>query len=88
MKKKMTYLNLFSKDHRNDIPNRQRKFSFSSRPRKLPRDLELTNDLYTIKNKNSFNHNYTNNAFSHTHQSIISLEKILRLPNEDIDSNV
>jgi hypothetical protein len=81
--KKMTYLNLFSKDH-----NRQRKFSFSSRPRKLPRDLELTNDLYTIKNQNSFNHNYTNNAFSHTHQSIISLEKILRLSNENIDSNV
>ncbi|CAF0921179.1 unnamed protein product [Rotaria sordida] len=46
------------------IANRQRKNSYTSRKRKLPRDLELSNDLYTITNQNSLRHNYTNNAIS------------------------
>jgi hypothetical protein len=60
--------------------NRQRKFPLSSRKRKLPRDIELTSDLYKIINQNSLHHNYTNNAipsFCQTHQT-----------NEDTDSNV
>jgi hypothetical protein len=56
--------------------NRQRKFPLSSRKRKLPRDIELTSDLYKIINQNSLHHNYTNNAIP-SHQS-----------NEDTDSNV
>jgi hypothetical protein len=43
------------------VSNRQRKIP-SSHKRKLPRDLELNNDLYTITNQNSLHHNYTNNA--------------------------
>ncbi len=77
------------------VSNRQRKNSYTSRKRKLPRDLEPTNDLYTITNQNSFRYNYTNNAtstvssFSQCQQSImddISFHKIKT--SEDIDSSV
>jgi len=74
------------------INNRQRKLPSSSGKRKLPRDFELTSDLYTIINQNSLHHNYTNNAipsFSQTHQSninIISFQKTQT--NEDTDSSV
>ncbi|CAF0766690.1 unnamed protein product [Rotaria sp. Silwood1] len=60
-------LHLTTDDHHSTlslIANRQRKNSYSSRKRKLPRDLELSNDLYTITNQNSIRHNYTNNATS------------------------
>jgi hypothetical protein len=77
------------------VSNRQRKNSYTSRKRKLPRDLEPTNDLYTITNQNSFRYNYTNNAtsivssFSQCQQSVvddISFHKIKT--SEDIDSSV
>ena len=75
--------------------NRSWKNPSSSRKRKLPRDLELTKDLYTITNENSFRHNYTNNAIStvpslsqcqQSTANIISFENIKT--NEDIDSSV
>lgn len=46
------------------IVNQQRKSFYSARKRKLPRDLELTDDLYKIINQNAFCPNYTNNAMS------------------------
>ena len=72
------------------ISNRARKLPSSSRQRKLPRDLELTNELYKITNQNSLRHNYTNNALSFTsHRStanVLSFENLKT--NEDIDSSV
>jgi len=74
------------------INNRQRKVSSSSRKRKLPRDLELTNDLYMITNQNSLRYNSTNNSipsFSQYQQStmnIISFEKMKT--NKNTDSSV
>ena len=75
------------------VPNRSWKNPSSSRKRKLPRDLELTSDLYTITN--SLQHNYTNNAistvssfsqFPRATPNTMSLERIQT--NDEIDSSV
>ncbi|CAF0844358.1 unnamed protein product [Adineta steineri] len=94
----LTELHLNTNDDHNSlssIHNRQRKYSFTSRKRKLPRDLELTNDLYTITNQNSFRYNHTNNAtsiissFSQCSQPILDTYSFDKLKTtEDIDSSV
>ncbi|UJR35051.1 hypothetical protein I4U23_027827 [Adineta vaga] len=58
----------------------------TSRHRKLPRDLQLTNDLYRITPQNSIPYNYTNNATTISSDSISNSHLIQT--DEEIDSNV
>ena len=80
------------------IPHRSRRYSTPSHQRKLPRHLELTNDLYTVINASPLNQNYTNNAHAtirsssprHRHEPVtrISLELDLSDDDDEIDSSV
>ncbi|CAF1004636.1 unnamed protein product [Adineta ricciae] len=74
------FLNSLLQDLPNSkITNQQRKSYYISHKRKLPRDLKLTDDLYTITNQNSLYYNCTNND-TFIDSNSISCEKI--------DSNV
>ena len=80
------------------IPHQSRRYSSPSHQRKLPRHLELTNDLYTVINASALNQNYTNNAHAtmgssssrHRQEPMtkISLEREQSDDDEDIDSSV